>query len=199
MFVRNCGNTLRCCVQFLFIPWTELLNCFGFHLPIPFLCFSSVFPSCSGTGNKTVWSGAWLVSCFLIFASGFAMSNAHVYCIFSTCGCGTASSVEFYFFCLHNGGSICHLFSFILSIQGACSCSWLGRFLWQQQIRFALVRVSFCLHPFPFIFPWKESNGCSWLLRGLRCFARIIPPSPFSFPFLVGKKTAGIFFPQMVS
>lgn len=143
MFFRNCDNTLRYCIQSLSYPWTELLNCFGFHLPILFFCFSSVFPSCSGTGNKTVWSGAWLVSCFLIFASGFAMSNAHVYCIFSTCGCGTASSVEFYFFCLHNGGSICHLFSFILSIQGACSCSWLGRLLWQQQIRVCFSSVSF--------------------------------------------------------
>lgn len=127
-----------------------------------------------------------MVSCFLIFASDFAMSNAHVYCIFSTCGCGTASSVEFYFFCLHNGGSICYLSSCILSIQGACSCSWLGRFLWQQQTNkpgFALAHFSFvCIH-FLSYSPWGKVTDALGCYGGLRsCFARIIPFPPLFFP-----------------
>lgn len=92
------------------------------------------------------------------------------------------------FFCLHNGGSM----SFVLlypSIQGACSCSWLGWFLWRQQTRvcfsfFSFFSFLFSLHPFPPIFPLKEvTDALEGLLRGLRsCFARIIPFPPFSIP-----------------
>lgn len=93
------------------------------------------------------------------------------------------------FFCLHNGGFICHLSYCILASKAHAHAAGWGGFFGNNKPGFVLVCFSFfsllfSLHPFPPIFPLKEvTDALEGLLRGLRsCFAWIIPFSPFPIP-----------------
>lgn len=66
-----------------------------------------------------------------------------------------------------------------------------------QQTRVCFSSFFFCLHPFSFIFPLKESNGCPWLLRGPQvvfCSDNTLPPPPLFFCSWLIKNCRYFFF-----